>query len=146
MKKLIASVLALFCVLALVACSQSESNSPKIKYPSVQEYVIGQGNIMGRVIVEEYIAISEDFAIGANKDGYAVFKDPEKALAKLFELYSDGITLIQTTYDLEPLSVDNCADYKMCGSQITTGTEEEQLQIIFVVKFLDTYENSYVRQ
>ena len=122
------------------------SSSPTIQYPSVQEYVAGQGNIKGNVPVEEYISISEDFAIGANKHGYAVFKDPEKALAKLFELYSDGINLIQTAHDLEPLSVDNCGDYKIYGSQVTTGTEEEQQQAIFVAKFLDIYENSYVRQ
>ena len=104
MKKLIALVLALVCVLGLVGCGQSESNSPTIQYPSVQEYVVGQGNIKGSVPVDEYISISEDFAIGADKDGYAVFKDPEKALSTLLELYSDGINLIQTEFDLEPLS------------------------------------------
>ena len=46
--------------------------------PSVQEYAAGQGNIKGNVPVEEYISISEDFAIGADKNGYAVFKDPVK--------------------------------------------------------------------
>lgn len=146
MKELMALVSALVCVLGLVACSQSESNSSTIQYPSVQEYVAGQDNIKGNVPVEEYIAISEDFAIGANKDGYAVFKNPEKALAKLLELYSDGITLIQAEYDLEPLSADNYAAYKVYGSQITTGTKEEQQQAIFVGKFLDIYENSYIRQ
>ncbi len=142
MKKLI----ALVCVLGLVGFGQSESNSPTIQYPSVQEYVAGQANIKGNVPVEEYISISEDFAIGANKDGYAVFKDPEKALAKLLVLYSDGIALIQTAYNLEPLSVDNFGDYKVYGSQVTIGTEEEQRQAVFVGKFLDIYENSYVRQ
>ena len=67
-------------------------------------------------------------------------------MAKLLELYADGINLIQTAHNLEPLSVDNCADYKVYGSQITTGTEEEQQQAIFVGKLLDIYENSYVRQ
>ena len=146
MKKLIALALALVCVLGLVGCGQNEGKSPEIQYPYVQEYMVGQGNIKGSVPIEEYTSISEDFAIGADKDGYAVFKDPEKALAKLLELYSDGITLIQTAYDLDPLSVDNCSDYKVYGSQVTTGTEEEQQQAIFVGKFLDIYENSYVRQ
>ena len=138
--------MALVCVLGLVGCGQSKNNSPTIQYPSVQEYVAGQGNIKGNVPVAEYISISEDFAIGANKDGYAVFKDPEKALAKLLELYSDGINLIQTTHNLEQLSVDSCGDYKIYGSQITTGTEEKQQQAIFVGKFLDIYENSYIGQ
>ena len=69
-------------------------SSPIIINPSVQEYMAGQGNIKGNVPVEEYISISEDFSIGADENGYAVFKDPEKALDKLMELYSDGINLI----------------------------------------------------
>lgn len=143
MKKLIALLIVMAFALSLAGCSQSEINSPAIKYPSVQEYVAGQGDIKGNVPVEEYIAISEDFAIGANKDGYAVFKYPEKAFSKLLELYSDGITLIQTAYDLEPLSENNYSDYKIYGSQVTTGTAEEQQQAIFVGKFLDIYENSF---
>ncbi len=145
MKKLTALVLTSVCVLVLVGCIQSGSHSPTIQYPSVQEYAAGQGNIKGNVPVEEYTSISEDFAVGASRDGYAVFKDPEKALAKLLELYPDGIALIQTAYDLAPLSADNCDDYKVYGLQITAGTEEEQQQAIFVGKFLDIYENSYVR-
>jgi len=150
MKKLIALVLGLVCVLGLVGCGQSENNSPAIQYPSVQEYVAGQGNIKGNVPVEEYISISEDFAIGADKDGYAVFKDPEKALSTLLELYSDGINLIQTEFDLEPLSHDTYDAYKEYGWQITAfgtqGTAEEREQVVFVEKFIDIYENSYVRQ
>lgn len=146
MKKRIVLILALTCVLDLVSCSQNEGKSPEIQYPYVQEYVAGQGNIKGSVPIEEYTSISEDFAIGANKNGYAVFKDPEKALAKLLELYSEGIKLIQTAYDLDSLSADNYSDYKIYGSQITTGTKEEQQQAIFVGKFLDIYENSYIKQ
>ena len=122
------------------------SSSPIIINPSVQEYVAGQGNIKGNVPVEEYISISEDFAIGADKNGYAVFKDPVKALDKLMELYSDGINLIQKSFELESLSADNCGDYKVYGSQTTAGTEREQQQALFVAKFHDIYENSYVRQ
>lgn len=42
---------------------------------------------MGNVNVQEYAVIHEDFAIGANKYGFAVFKEPEKALNTLKELY-----------------------------------------------------------
>lgn len=140
----------LFCVLCLVACGQSESDSPTIQYPYVQEYIEGQGNIKGKVPIEEYTAISEDFAIGADKDGYAVFKDPEKALAMLLELYSDGIDLIQTEFNLEPLSYDTYDLYKEFAFRITAGksrgTAEEQEQIKFIGKFIDIYENSYTRQ
>ena len=40
---------------------------------------MGKGNIKGSVDIEKYVTISKDFEIGANKDGYAVFKNPEKA-------------------------------------------------------------------
>lgn len=146
MKKYTTFILSLVWVLGLLSCGLSENNSPSIQYPYVQEYIAGQGNIKGNVPVEEYISISEDFAIGADKDGYAVFKDPEKALATLLELYSDGINLIQTEFDLEPLSEENYDWYKVYGLQITVGTTEEQEQAIFVGKFFDIYENSYVRQ
>ena len=146
MKKSIAFVLALAWVVGLVGCGQTKDKLPAIQHPYVQEYAVGQGNIKGKVPVEEYTAISEDFAIGADKDGYAVFKDPEKALATLLELYSDGINLIQTEFDLEPLSEENYDWYKVYGLQITTGTTKEQEQAIFVGKFFDIYEDSYVRQ
>lgn len=47
---------------------------------------------------------------------------------------------------IESLSADNCGDYKVYGSQTTAGTEREQQQALFVAKFHDIYENSYVRQ
>lgn len=146
MKKSIAFALALAWVLGLVGCGQTKDKLPTIQHPYVQEYIAGQGNIKGNVPVEEYISISEDFAIGADKDGYAVFKNPEKALATLLELYSDGINLIQTEFDLEPLSEENYNWYKVYGLQITTGAEKEKQEAAFVGKFLDIYENSYVRQ
>lgn len=150
MKKIISLCLVLICMLGLAACNKTESKVPAIQHPYVQEYVVGQGNIKGSVSVDEYTSISEDFAIGADKDGYAVFKDPEKALAKLLELYSDGINLIQTEFDLAPLSYDTCDAYKEYGWQITAfgtqGTAEQREQVVFVEKFIDIYENSYVRQ
>lgn len=146
MKKYITFILSLVWMLGLLSCGLSENNSPTIQHPDVQEYVAGQGNIKGNVPVEEYISISEDFAIGADKDGYAVFKNPEKALATLLELYSDGINLIQTEFDLEPLSEENYNWYKVYGLQITTGAEKEKQEAAFVGKFLDIYENSYIRQ
>ena len=143
MRKYIASVFALVCVLGLAGCSQAEDNAHAIQHPYVQEYVAGQGNIKGDVAVEKFTSISEDFAIGANEDGYAVFKAPEKAFDKLLELYSDGIALIQAEFDLEPLSHDAYDLYGVYGWQVTTGTPEETEQAFFVSQFFDIYENSY---
>ena len=111
-----------------------------------QEYVLGQAGIMGNVDVQEYVDIHEDFAIGANKYGYAVFKEPEKALNTLKELYPNAIALIQSEFSLADLTTDTCQQYKLYGAQIVTGTPEEQEQAHFISKFLDIYENSYFEQ
>ncbi|MGP1515981.1 MAG: hypothetical protein ACTTJH_08540, partial [Bacteroidales bacterium] len=102
--------------------------------------------IRGSVDIEKYVTISKDFEIGANKDGYAVFKNPEKAFDKLFELYADGIKLIQKEFDLEPLSADNYDWYKIYGAQVENGTDEEKSQAKFISQFIDIYENSFKRE
>ena len=48
-----------------------------------QEYIIGKGNIKGEVNKEYFESKAKEFEIGANKYGYAVFKNPEKAFRKL---------------------------------------------------------------
>ena len=40
---------------------------------------IGTGNIIGNVDVEEFESHGEAYAIGADKDGHAVFKNPHAA-------------------------------------------------------------------
>ncbi|MBE6108375.1 MAG: hypothetical protein E7192_07025 [Erysipelotrichaceae bacterium] len=125
------------CTILLAGCNL------KIKYPYVQEYVAGQGNIKGNVSVEKFTSVSDDFAIGANEDGYAVFKDPDKAFDRLLELYSKGIHLIQTSFHLKPLSKTNYKSYGKYGWQVTTGTKEEREQAYFVSAFMDIYENSF---
>ena len=111
-----------------------------------QEYVLGQAGIVGNIDVQEYVDIHEDFAIGANKYGYAVFKEPEKALNTLKELYPNAIALIQSEFSLADLTTDTCQQYKLYGAQIVTETPEEQEQAYFVCQFLDIYENSYFEQ
>ena len=107
---------------------------------------MGKGNIKGSVDIEKYVTISKDFEIGANKDGYAVFKNPEKAFDKLFELYADGIKLIQKEFDLEPLSADNYDWYGIYGVQVENGTDKEKSQAKFISQFIDIYENSFKRE
>lgn len=125
-------------VLLLTACGNSE-----IKRPYEQEYVAGQGNIKGNINTEDYYARDERFSIGATKDGYAVFKDPEAAYDALLENYSDGVKLIQEEYSLEDISQYNYQNYKIYGWQVTTGTEDAQEQAHFVSSFFDIYENSF---
>ena len=144
MKRYIA--LVLICALYLVGCGEVQSVSLSIRNHCVKEYEAGRDGIKGNVSVEELTSISEDFSVGADKDGYAVFKDPKKAFTKLSELYSDATTLIKTEFDLEPLSENDYEAYKIYGPQMTIGTAEEQAKALFVGKFLDIYENSFVER
>ena len=52
-----------------------------LKYSQI--YITGESNIKGNVDINMFGKINIDFDIGANKYGYAVFKNPNKAL-KLF--------------------------------------------------------------
>ena len=138
MKKSTGVVLCLLFIFILTACGQ-----PKITNPYEQEYVAGQGNIKGNVNTEDFYARDTHFAIGATKDGYAVFKSPKDAYNALLENYSAGLKLIQSEYDLSKVSPNNYQWYKTYGWQVTTGTEEAQEQAHFVSSFFDIYENSF---
>mgnify|MGYP005817558919 CR=1 FL=1 len=139
MRRSLALILSLTFVLVLVGCDRQGNDA--LAYS--QEYVVGQGNIKGEVDTQKYLDISEDFAIGANQYGYAVFKSPDKAFEKMTELYADGIELIQTEFDLEKLTEKNYGSYKTYGWQVATGTQEQREQARFVTGFLDIYGNSF---
>ncbi len=116
---------------------------PKIDHPYTQEYIVGMGNIKGNVDIDKYIKTDSRFEIGADKDGYAVFKDPIAAFEVLMDKYSSGISLIEKEYNLSPLTHYNCDLYKVLGCQCESGTEEERKAAKFVSEFLDIYENSF---
>lgn len=83
------------------------------------------------------------FDIGANRYGETVFKNPQKAFKTLKKEYSKGIQLIQKEFNLLPLTNFTYKSYKTYGWQVTTGTDEEKEQAIFITSFLDIYENSF---
>ncbi len=112
-----------------------------LKYTQI--YIPNEGNIKGDVLVNDFGKISIDFDIGANKYGYAVFKNPDKAIKRLKKDYKKGIKLIQKEFHLLPLSNFNYKSYKIYGLEVTTGTREEKEQARFVSKFMDIYENSF---
>jgi hypothetical protein len=111
--------------------------------PYSQEYVVGQGNIIGDVDTSYFSSKGKEFEIGANKHGYAVFKNPTEALKKLKSDYKDGLSLIQKEFKLAPINKLNYKSYKTYGWQVTTGSEEEKEQARFVTSFMDIYENSF---
>ena len=125
--------------IALSACSPKST----VRHPYTQEYIPGEGNIQGEVDAAYFEGIDSRFAIGAEGNGKAVFKQPEKAFEALTEKYSAGILLIQQEFDLAPLSKSNYGDYKAYGWQATGGTRDERGQAGFVSAFMDIYENSF---
>lgn len=135
---------------ALIACGAAAvcflTNPITVRNPWVQEYVPGTGNILGQVDKEKYESVSDDFAIGADKYGRAVFKDPQKAFTTMIELCSEGLTLIREAHDLAPISQQNYDVYKKYGWQMTEGSAEAQTQAAFISGFLDIYENSFIRE
>ncbi len=130
---------------AVVAICFLTDPIPCVRNPWVQEYVPGAEGIIGRVDKEKYERISEDFTIGADQYGRAVFKTPHKAFDTFVVLFADGIALIQEQNHLAPISQKNYRAYKTMGWQVTSGAEEARQQAIFVTKFLDIYENSFTK-
>ena len=136
MKKAAALISLIILVIAL-------SFIGRVKNPYVQEYIAGQGNIKGDVNVEDFYERDHRFEIGATEEGYAVFKDPDKAYAALLENYREGLSLIQKEYKLFWISKLNYSSYQIYGWQTTTDSEEARQQAQFVSSFFDIYENSF---
>ncbi len=119
------------------------TNPIMIRNPWVQEYVPGAEGILGNVDKEKYERVSSDFAIGADKYGRAVFKDPKKAFNTMKDLYSEGLELIRREQSLAPIAQNNYELYKKFGWQMTAGSDEAKKQASFISGFLDIYENSF---
>ena len=114
-----------------------------VKNPATQEYIIGSGNCRGQVDTARFLAVDDAFAIGADEDGMAVFKNPAKALRALRAHYGQGIWLIQKELHMLPLTPYTYSPYAMNGWAPTSGTAEAQEQAEFVTRFIDIYENSF---
>ena len=138
MKRTVRIVFCLFLIVLLTACTGNP-----IKHPYVQEYVAGQGNCKGNVNTAYFLELDSRFEIGANAEGYAVFKDPDAAFDAVKEKYADGIKLIQRENKLAPFSKKNYKLYGTYGWQVTSGSKEEKEQAFFISQFIDIYENSY---
>ena len=142
--RIILSVVAVILILTAIYIIKSCHENPDLRY--AQEYNAGTGNIKGNVDTEYFANKSADFEIGANSYGFAVFKKPDAALARLKTDYKAGIDLIRREFKLLPLSRSNYKLYGTYGWQLTAGTKEEKEQAAFVSGFVDIYENSFNKQ
>lgn len=113
---------------------------PNLAY--TQRYETGRDNLEGDVDYSKFEGISMDFEIGANKYGYAVFKNPQRAYKRLKKDYADGIKALKKEFNLPPLTVFTLDLYGQYGWQLTQGTAEEKEEAKFVTQFYDIYENS----
>jgi len=138
---IIISILLILYIIATVLLNIIPGYDEQLKYS--QEYLIGKSNIKGEVNIEYFEEKGSAFEIEANKNGYAVFKNPDKAFWTLKQEYSKGINLIQREFNLLPLTKATFGLYKTYGRQVTTGTLEEKSQARFVAQFMDIYENSF---
>ncbi len=107
-----------------------------------QQYVVGEGNIVGDVDTDWFLEKSLDFEIGANKYGVAVFKDPKKAMRRLKKDYKKGLWQIRLECGMIPLTDFTYWFYKNNGWQVG-GSEEASRQASFVTDFMNIYENSF---
>ncbi len=142
--KLICIIIVIFSIVIctrFILVKRGYITDDNLRYTKM--YINGEKNIKGNVDIYKFGKLSIDFDIGVNKYGYAVFKDPKKALKSLKKNYSSGIKLIQKEFNLLPLSNFNYKSYKIYGWQVSLGTEEEQQQARFVSYFMDIYENSF---
>ena len=139
--------IVLLSVVACAAVAVCFLTNPvtSVNNPWVSEYVPGEKNMIGHVDKGSFERVSDDFAIGADQYGRAVFKDPHKAFDTFLRLYADGIALIKEEFHLAPISErsTNYVPYKVYGWQATTGSPEAQEQARFVTRFLDIYETSF---
>jgi hypothetical protein len=107
-----------------------------------QEYTAGTNGIKGNVNVSKFTDVSEDFAIGANSNGYAVFKNPSKAFKTFEKMYADDIQSLKDEFGLKDFNKKTYHDYMTYGWQSNVGTDEEKQNKKFISSFLDIYENS----
>jgi hypothetical protein len=136
------ALLSFVILAALWVYSNHSQSGNKNKY--VREYVIGAPGIKGSVDITQW-GDDPAYHIGADRKGYAVFKDPEQAFARVKIDYAAGIEAIRKEFELRPLSMENYQQYGTYGWQLTETEDADTVtQSQLVTAFMDIFENSYV--
>lgn len=136
--KWIISIIIICFVLLYISCPKYDNNKAYVK-----EYIVGEIGIKGNVDILKY-GDDPAYEIGANREGYAVFKHPNKAFHQMKIDYAKGIAAIQKEYMLLPISRWNYKKYMNYGWQLTkTKNSEAVAQANKLKSLLDIYENSF---
>ena len=136
--KLIIIVIAIgLCVFAYVWIQ----GQPDAELAYTQEYVPGTGNIKGDVDKNAWESRGEAFAIGANKDGYAVFKNPREAMNAICRDYKDGIKALRKAGAPWGFLLNYPA--YICYDEAVPTNSKDKEQTVVVAGFVDIYENSF---
>lgn len=138
----IALSLLVFAGTALAVSAASYLPKADYKRHYAQEYTPGENGCRGDVDIAAFLAVDPAFEIGADADGYAVFKDPDGAFDALCEQYADALARIRKRYCLPPLTRSDFEAYRAYAPR-TAGTAAEQERTGFVARFLDVYANSF---
>ncbi len=138
-----ASVVSVLVLVVLAVCFLTDPASAAIKNPAVGDYKAGAEGIVGSVDTAAFEEISPDFAVGADKYGVAVFKNPRRAWETFKKLYADDLDALSEIHGLKPLSAKNRDMYLLLAAQTEEPDEEKAARYRFITRFLDVYENSF---
>ncbi|MCI2062972.1 MAG: hypothetical protein LKJ83_09460 [Eubacteriaceae bacterium] len=142
-KAIVIIIAAVLVVSGITVCYRIDFNlDPNLNY--THAYVVGNKNVKGKVDVKYFSDKGKAFDIGANKNGYAVFKDPKGAMNKVISDYGDGIKQVREEKGLSALSFfrKSYDKYKDYDATVSSGTSAAKEQAAFVSSFVDIYENS----
>lgn len=144
-RKTIVSLIIIFIIILSTITAFIYKKYPKYSKDKeyVREYVIGDVGIKGSVDITQF-GENSAYEIGADKDGYAVFKNPNKAFDQMKSDYAKGIAAIKEEYKLGKLSRWNFKIYEQYGWQLTKTEDTETVNQGFrISQILDIYENSF---
>lgn len=140
-KKLIVLVIIAVIVFALYQFAAYRCGTPVPEFSYCQEYIPGGENMKGTVDPEEWAAFGPEFEIGANRQGYAVFKDPRAAMDKVCRDYKIGI------WHLKRYNFAWLVPFRLCYKPFVCYDVEIGArgwkEAAFVSRFVDIYENSF---
>lgn len=134
-------IITFLIIFRMIIWIQNQPN-PELAYS--QEYQAGTSNIKGEVDVEKWNSLGVAFEIGANKYGYAVFKDPEKAMNTICSEYKKGIRALQKEGAPIGLWAFRRHYDAYTGFFPKNSSDLEEIRQAAIVEgFIDIYENSF---